>query len=500
MREDLQHELVAKLTADYQFKRNSTGWLRQGLCPNCQKKELFTNENSPWVIKCGRLNKCGSEWHVKELYPDLFENWSTRYKPTKTDPAASAKAYLQYARGFDLSVVGNCFTQENYYNSELGEGSATVRFALEKEGVWWERIIDAAHRFGNMKARFAPGKSYKGHWWKPLSVDLTKTRELWIAEGIFDAIALLHHGIDAVASMSSNAWPGESLAQLAAIRADDLPTLVWALDGDHCGRSYTRKWVKKARQMGFKCKAAQIYQRSEKIDWCDQHQRGKLEQHHIEDYLHQGALLIAETAVEKGTLIFLHRELNQFHFTFEDRLYWFSLDQNKFTKALQALEDRATQKDLEQNEAKLRKAALKQAVELSEIANCAPQALYFQRNEVTDESWYYFRVTFPHDGPPVKGTFTGGQLSAASEFKKRLLSLAAGAVFTGTGAHLDRIMKYQLYNVKTVQTIDYVGYSKQHKVYVFGDVAVRHGVIHHANEEDFFDFGKLRLKTLQKSI
>lgn len=499
MRQDLQHELVAKLTADYQFKRNSAGWLRQGRCPNCQKKELFTKEESPWVIKCGRLNKCGSEWHVKDLYPDLFEDWSKRYQPTKTDPAASAKAYLQYARGFDLSVVGQSFTQESYYNKELNAGSATVRFALQRGG-YWERIIDKAHRFGNMKARFAPGQSYRGNWWKPPSVDLSKVKELWIVEGIFDALALLHHDISAVAAMSSNAWPEESLTQLAADRRDNLPTLVWALDGDSSGRSYTRKWVKKAREMGFKCKAAQIYQQNEKIDWNDQHQRGKLEAHHIEDYLHQGALLIAETAIEKGTLIFLHRELNQFHFTFEDRLYWFMLDQGKFTKALQTLEDRATQKDLEQNEAKLRKAALKQSVELAEIANCAPQALYFQRNEVTDESWYYFRVTFPHDGPPVKGTFTGGQLSASGEFKKRLLSLAAGAVFTGSSVQLDRIMKYQLFNVKTVQTMDYIGYNPTHKAYVFGDTAVRHGVIHHANEEDFFDFGKLRLKTLQKSI
>jgi len=100
----------------------------------------------------------------------------------------------------------------------------------------------------------------------------------------------------------------------------------------------------------------------------------------------------------------------------------------------------------------------------------------------------------------VKNTFTGGQVAAASEFKKRLLSMAAGAVFTGSGQQLDKIMKDQLYGLKTVETIDYVGYSKEHGAYVFGDLAMRNGVVSQVNKEDFFEFGKLRLKTLQKSI
>jgi energy-coupling factor transporter ATP-binding protein EcfA2 len=35
---------------------------------------------------------------------------------------------------------------------------------------------------------------------------------------------------------------------------------------------------------------------------------------------------------------------------------------------------------------------------------------------------------------------------------------------------------------------------------VFGDIAVRSGIVSEVNKEDFFEFGKLRLKTLQKSI
>ncbi|MEI0677716.1 hypothetical protein, partial [Pseudomonas aeruginosa] len=70
---------------------------------------------------------------------------------------------------------------------------------------------------------------------------------------------------------------------------------------------------------------------------------------------------------------------------------------------------------------------------------------------------------------------------------------AAGAIFTGSGAQLDQIMKLQLTGLKTVATIDYLGYSREHACYVLGDVAVRGGVIEKANAEDFFEFQKLRL-------
>ena len=85
-----------------------------------------------------------------------------------------------------------------------------MRFALDKGG-YWERLIDRPHRFGKMKARFKPGDSPRGVWWCPPCVELLDVKELWIVEGIFDAIALVHNGIAAVSAMSSGAYPEESL-------------------------------------------------------------------------------------------------------------------------------------------------------------------------------------------------------------------------------------------------------------------------------------------------
>lgn len=509
----IRDEVLRRFEADFGLKRRAgTDYMRGGTCPSCGKKELYSRYDQPWFIKCGRESKCGEQWHVKELFDDLFDDWSKRAPATEKEPTASAKSYLQHARGFRLELIEGWYSQDNYWSRELGIGSATVRFPLANGG-YWERLIDRPHRFGKQKARFAPGQSMKGYWWCPPSLDLLQVRELWIVEGIFDAIALLHHDTAAVSAMSSNAFPAESLKALVKACAEagrSLPRLVWALDNEPGAHRYTRRWAKQARELGFSCEAAQIPQRDRKVDWNDLHQRWafiegddkRAEQieRDLREARYHGSLLLAESAAEKGALMFDWRQRHEFHFAFENRLYWFKMDLEKFNKAKQALEGSEHHDDQLLNDRQMTEKALQQCGAVVEIANCYPQALYFQRNEVTDESWYYFRVDFPHDEPTVRNTFTGGQVAAASEFKKRLLGMAAGAVFTGTGAQLDRIMRDQLYGLKTVKTIDYIGYSKEHSCYVFGDLAVRGGVLEQANSEDYFEFKQLRLKTLQKSI
>jgi hypothetical protein len=509
MKHDLRAEILEKLQADYGLKHKAGKYMREGVCPSCKKKELYAFHDDPWMIRCGR-GKCGHTWHVKEIYEDLFNDWSKRAPASEQHPNATARAYLEFARGFRLDLIQGWFTQETYFSGELNAGSATVRFALEKGG-YWERLIDRPHRFGKMKARFKPGDSPRGFWWCPPCVDLLDVKELWIVEGIFDAIALVHNGIAAVSAMSSGAYPEESLKELARLRGGKLPKLVWALDNEPGAHKYTKRWVRQARALGYECEAAQIPQPdSRKVDWNDLHQRwafidGESERaEQVEKDLatarYHGSLLIAESAAEKGVLMYDWRERHEFHFGFDSRLYWFKMDLEKFSKAMLSLETSDRHEDQLLNEDQRRQKALRQCGGVVEIANCYPQALYFQRNEVTDESWYYFRVDFPHDSGSVKNTFTGGQVAAASEFKKRLLSMAAGAVFTGSGQQLDKIMKDQLFGLKTVETIDFIGYSKLHSCYVFGDLAVRGGIVSVVNKEDFFEFGKLRLKTLQKSI
>jgi len=156
--------------------------LQQGVCPNCGKKELFTSAEKPWLLKCNRGNKCATQLNVKALYPDLFNAWSKRYPVTPRNPHAAADAYFREGRGFDLARLKGCYTQDSYVDHAQNLFTATVRFHLEN-GIWWERLIDDPARFGGKKARFAPGKTYRGLWWQLPDSD-PKAETLWLVEGI----------------------------------------------------------------------------------------------------------------------------------------------------------------------------------------------------------------------------------------------------------------------------------------------------------------------------
>ena len=508
MQEEIRQQVLSRVERDYGLKhRAGTPYMRGGKCPHCGKKELYTSHLTPWVLRCGRQAKCGQEVRVRDLYDDLFDDYSKSNPQTKDAPHAAADAYLATGRGFNVKALKGLYTQESYYDRAKREGTATVRFPLVKGG-WWERLIDRPHRFGKMKARFAPGESYAGVWWSAGAKDQLRTaRQVWIVEGIFDAIALLQRGVCAVAAMSSNAYPELSLKELRDARPNDLPTLVWGLDNEPSARAYTVKHVRRAEKLGFTCKAAQIEQQGEKkTDWNDLHLRAQAAedgdavwQADVDLALHNGALLLAKTAMEKGLIIYGREQRTQFHLDHRNRLYWFEFDPVRFDKLCreQATRKEDIEEDLDEEQVeKIRRACCN----VREIANCFPKALYYQRNEVTDDAWYYFRVEFPHDGAAATGTFTSSQALNAPSFRDRLGHIARGAIFDGTAGQLLQIMKIQLDNIKEVHTVDFVGYTPDHQAYIFGDLAVRHGEIAQANAEDYFDFKKLRIKTTQRSI
>lgn len=165
MEHELRVEVLKRLESDYDLKhRSGTHFMRGGRCPACGKKELYTHHKNPWLIICGREGKCAQSWHVKELYEDLFDDWTKRAPSTDQYPNATARAYLEFARGFRFELIQGWFTQDSFYSAQHNAGSATVRFGLEKGG-YWERLIDRPHRFGKQKARFKQGESYKGVWW-----------------------------------------------------------------------------------------------------------------------------------------------------------------------------------------------------------------------------------------------------------------------------------------------------------------------------------------------
>lgn len=500
MNSRLRADVLSRLHAEFDGVEKGS-YMQKLRCPSCGKREAFVNSDDPWMIKCGRENSCGEQYHVKELFPEFFNTWSERFAPAagepQTNPNAVADAYLSQGRGFDLTKIQNWYTQEYYFDMRINQGTATVRFDLGNGG-WWERLLDNPERFGKQKARFKPGYSYKGTWWLPPNVDLLAVTKLYLVEGIFDAIALNHLGIPAAAIYSCNAYPQDALNDLSTTRAKaglEKPELVWALDGDAAGQRYIKKWAKQSKQDGWKVSAAIIPKgKKSSRDWNDAFQREELTPHHFERYHYYGSLCIAGNATQKALLIYNRTNRQSFVFEYNFNTYGFKLDVSKYQKALEKF---IAEGELSEENAKVE--ALKESGGIKHLAPCKLEALYYQANRVTDESWYYWRVTFA-DGNAVKNTFSGSQLSGAGEFKKRLMGVSAGALWTGTSDQLDSLLKDEFYGIKTVETIDYIGYSKDHEAWIFNDLAIHKGKIYNANEEDFFQLGRVAVKSLGQSV
>lgn len=508
-------ELITRLEGDFALKISSDGqYLRYGKCPSCNKNELFTDACSPWTIQCGRKNKCNYKALVTELYPDLFAKWSKRYPPTEVNPNATADAYLQSERGFDIEKWRGSYTQEVYKDYQSDFTCPTVRFNVTSDGQtagYWERLIEPAS--GIAKAKVQTGFKFKGLAWLPPKLNLENgvwpyVSELWVTEGIFDAMALTENGIHAISNITAGNYPNLTLEQIKA-RLDELgksyPKIIIALDSDKAGRSQTDKLVAFARQQGFTATAAQSSEQNGSKDWNDLHKNKKLTKSDIQRYKFFGELLIANTVKDKALLSYNHTGNTTFHIFFNQCTYWIKIDIENYDKARKMEAGSEPTEDLFNTEEELKEAhqlwqddLMQSCITVNQVMNCEPKALYYQQNSITDESWYYFRILTKQN--VSKNTFTGSQLSSASDFKKRLLGVAPGVIYQGNSKQLDTILSQMITDIKTVETIDFIGYSEKHNTYIFNKTAICNGQTYYLNEDDYFDLPNNKsLKTLATS-
>ncbi|WP_374414228.1 toprim domain-containing protein [Novosphingobium colocasiae] len=505
MREDIRRALLPLLKADFKWKKQTGTWLRQGKCPDCNEHSVFTHEQNPWVMSCERTNKCGWQGSSRDLYPEIFDTWSNRFRATPQNPNAAADAYLTDARRLDLRGMRSAYAQEYYRDEARKIGSATVRFPLPG-GSWWERLIDQPGRF-DRKARFAPGKSYKGQAWQRPDVsidDMANADSIWFAEGIFNAWALEQAGQRAASTMSSNNYPEEFLRQLRThIAASDQPfrkpKIVFAFDVGAAGTKASRDFVEKARKEGWDATAAQPMGEDEngkELDWNDLLGFDKLGEKDRAEYLWHGRVLLAANAQEKAFLIWDKHRWNSFHFTFGNRTYWCSIDISIVQEKIDEYRRGRTRelKEIDKDEeAQIREDASREALSVEEIANCAFRVLYRQRDEATDETKFFLNISYPSGKrASVKGDFTAAQLRKASNFEDRLF--AFGGVWTGSGLQLTRILQHQTPDLPDVRPLGFTGYCRDSQTYVFGPIAVAAGRVYKPNENEFFQIGKKALK------
>jgi hypothetical protein len=480
---NLEAEILKGLQAQYQFRKTKGAWLQEGTCPACGKREAFAAAKDPKIVRCGRQDRCGWEITVRDALPDLFEDWSKRFPETEDNPTATADAYLQHERCLDLRLLRGSYTQELYRDHKTGHTSATVRFAVGD--TYWERLIDRPGRF-EKKAHFRKGGTYKGHCWIPprLSMEeIAKAEEILITEGIFDATALCQVHKVAVSAMSTNNWPEHFLAdlrvELERIKRTTRPRLVFAFDVGRAGVEYTIKYVKRATAEGWDASAMQVRPDGEgtkkdwndllkeHLDWAGDKEKAPLSDWAFDQYRYNGAITIAETARDKARLIADHKlAIKSFEFRHQNRMWSCKVSIDDETE--------------------------KRSIVVEEIANCAFRLLYREYDEVPSEATFFIQMDFPYGRKPEKGRFSAAAVANSGEFKKRLMTWAGS--WSGTSEQFDRLIRNQTRNLKVVEPIKFTGYSRPHRAWVLGDIAVRDGRVIPINEERYFDLGRDAVK------
>ena len=512
MKLDLNPQIRAKLITRFDMREVAVGgteYLQQGRCPECNKKSLWTWANDPGNVQCNRKSKCAYSETTKSLFPELFENLSKNYAPTRENPNATADAYISLFRGFDPDSLKSFYKQSTYKNPNANRQTDTVRFWIdEANGVGWEKFIDKVMvtdpEDGSAEERDSRFIGvFKGKCWTPPTQPEPKIgQKVFITEGIFDAIALMLTGKFVISPLTAGNYPSEYIEK----HRNKGVIWVFALDNDKAGRTDSLKHIARTIKLGETAVACMPAEDdASKVDWNDLHRMKKLSKQDFDEYEYFGGLLTAAKPIDKAKLIYKRSERSIFTFEFRQKLYGFNLKIESYEKEFMALKEAAEGdensssilSETQMNE--IRDKALENSGSLLQIANCIPQFLYTQMNPITEELFYMFRVQFP-DGRSVKSTMSGAQLSAPADFRKRLLSMASGSLFKGSKEHHEILLDKWMNNISEVETIAFAGYVAKHDTYVFQNFAVKDGRVVRKNNEDYCELPKLNIKSAYHNV
>lgn len=493
-------DIVSALLSHPQFQLRERGsYLRGGPCPQCGKNELFISKEEPGVLRCSRENKCGWSETTRNLLPELYENVVEKYTPTDEEPNRTADAYLALQRGFDLSKIRGWYEQASYQLPNTNKHVATVRFYLDDEKkAYWQRIMDPPKNV--KKARFHG--EYKGQVWCPPCLNIEKGDRVFIVEGIFHAIALLHSGRKAVAALSAVNFPNKFIEEHAGVGVR------WTigLDGDATGRKYSKSHAAKLKAMGEKYEVACL-QSSQ--DWDDLYRANRLTHKLVENALYHGRLFMSETVNEKAYHVYVRNRHKSFIVDYDNALYSIRVDKELDKRLIEAA-NKAEEEAGEQTAEDLLGDGLLEQVLKSEtgrdyfrnycnvdlISNVFPRFLYMERDEVMDEQRYVIKVSYSNGNSDDIIALEGTHITSPDAFHKALLNRSRGGTFDGDARQL-KILRDRWLNSKmlTVKSIPFVGYDKDSGTYVFQTHAYHNGREIPLNDNGYFEVANQGVKT-----
>jgi Toprim-like len=511
MLEKINGEVCRRLIQDYSFKQAGLH-LREGKCPECGKKTLWTWLEKPGSVQCDRVGKCGWQATSKELYPDLFEKLNQNYAATPEDPNRTANAYMELVRGIAIGHIKQWWAQGKYWNPNGDKGTATVRFNLTEDGkVYWERFVedvwitDPDTGEKSVRKSRASG-AFKGMWWCPPNQDISIEDTVYLTEGIIDAISLIQNGQKACAIMSSGTFPDDAIKPHLGKKV----TWILALDNDIAGRKAIKKHALKLAELQQNVRCALTSEGLDKCDWNDLHIRRKINPEYMQDYRYYGDLELAKSANNKALVTWRRNPLRKyFVFTFGNQTYRFKMDEEEFAKAYdRALEHFGNPSSLEdtrtlafktpgnENEDRSQQQAFNQIADIKDIANFRLEYLYSQLPATGDDGWYFLKINYSNGQKPYQCAVGGDVFGEAKRFKKAMQVKAHGALFTGLNTDMDYMYKNWFNEAqKTVRVLDFIGYDEDTDAYVYPHFAVQNGKVIPLNDQHFFTLKDIGIKT-----
>lgn len=480
-----RNEVVDALKNDLEldFKSISEKSMQKGICPNCGERRLFISVKKPWVLMCNRENECRFTEKTRERYSYLFENLSERFPRTLENPNATADAYLQRNRGFDINKLSSWYEQGRRQLPN-GTWADTVRFALCNG--YWERLIDAkaVELHEGKKAHVKYGTDYQGKGWMPPGMTIEKSDRVYVVEGIFHAIALYLAGFKAIASISCVNFPWE----VVEANKGKLVTWVIGLDDDAAGHKYIPKYLRQLREMREIGWVALVGEQ----DWDDVHRDGKLDESFMDDACYRGRLFTADSARKLAYLVYLRRPSGFYLVEFRNQLFSVRVNQAELTKAL--------------GDAKLEgnREIFYSTSRIDQVSNCIPDLDYLEKDSITGEQRYHFSFAFPDQSRNCKAALSSGAIADPRGFIKGMLDFTPGGNFEG-GARELAILKAKWLNdvrrpVRTVRSLPFLGYDEDTGTYCFPEFGFQGGRELPVNSHGFIEVKGQGIKTALSTI
>lgn len=280
-KQNLINKVRNRLQSDNPKFKISGEYINGLKCPSCGKVDGFAHADNPMAILCHRNNECGINTPIKLIYPDLWQDLAKDYPPTPTDQKATARAYLE-SRGLNPDLIE--FNQGKVYDRDTKKEYQSL--VIERGGVTFQRLIDYS---GKDKNRLS---GYKGKVFETNSALINPEggNDVFVVEGIINALSLEQCGYGAIATYSSGSIPKEWY------ELNKENNFVLAFDNDAAGIKGIQKTIECFKELGIENYKIALSPRGK--DWNDLLVDNRLDDKAIEKSYWQGRLSFADSALD----------------------------------------------------------------------------------------------------------------------------------------------------------------------------------------------------------